>query len=116
MSYEVSNVNTISQDDYVCSNNEVESNFFIFEIKISTFDDTEYIYRKISYKNKGILLEVENNIKKIKISMCRINSIDNLIIIRKHFNNIITQPTILCKDDLIITLENDDSIIIKYNI
>ena len=103
MSYQLSNVNTI------CSNNEVESNFFIFEIKVSKFNDDIDIYRKISYKNEGILLDIDNNIKKIKITMCRINNINNLIIIRKYFDTIIVKPTILCCDNLVITLDNNDN-------
>ena len=110
MSYQLSNVNNT-----ICSNSEVESNFFIFEIKVSNFNDDTDIYRKISYKNEGILLDVDNNIKKIKITMCRINNINNLIIIRKHFDTIITKPTILCSDNLVITLDcNDNGISIRY--
>lgn len=109
MSYEITNVN-----NRICSNNEVESNFYIFEIRISTFDNSNEIYRKISYKNEGILLEVENNIRKIKITMCRINDINNLITIKKHFNDIITEPTIICKNNLVVTLDYDNLIKIKY--
>ena len=110
MSYQLSNFNNTT-----CSNNEVESNFFIFEIKVSNFNDDNDIYRKISYKNEGVLLDIDNNIKKIKITMCRINNINNLIIIRKHFDTIITKPTILCSDNLVITLDtNNDNISIRY--
>ena len=109
MSYEITNVS-----NKICTNSEIESNFYIFEINISTFDDCHDIYRKISYKNEGILLDVENNIKKIKITMCRINDINNLITIRKQFNTTLSQPTILCRDNLIITLECDNLITIKY--
>ena len=86
--------NIDSLNNQTCSNNELESNFYVFEIKISTPDDTE-IYRKISNNNEGLLLEIENNIKKIKITMCRINNINNIITIRKHFNYIIKEPILL---------------------
>jgi hypothetical protein len=102
MSYEITNAS-----NKICSNNEIESNFYIFEIRISTFDDCHDIYRKISYKNEGILLETDNNIKTLKITMCRINNINNLITIQKQFNSPLSKPTILYKENLIITLESE---------
>lgn len=112
MAYDTSIVN-----NRVCSNNELESNFYIFEIKIYTNDDLE-TFRKISYKNEGTLLELENNIKKIKITMCRINNLNNIITLRKRFTDIINNTIILYNDNLVITLINneDDNININYNI
>ena len=123
MAYDTSIVN-----NRVCSNNELESNFYIFEIKIYTNNDLDSlsshtsnlsqfgkIFRKISYKNEGTLLELENNIKKIKITMCRINNINNIITLRKNFTSIITKPIVLCRDNLVITLDNtDDNLSIRY--
>jgi hypothetical protein len=124
MAYDTSIVN-----NRICSNNELESNFYIFEIKIYTNNDLESLFmsnseqsskfvktfRKISYKNEGTLLELENNIKKIKITMCRINNINNIITLRKNFTSIITKPIVLCRDNLVITLDNtDDNLSIRY--
>jgi hypothetical protein len=127
MAYDTSIVN-----NRVCSNNELESNFYIFEIKIYTNNDLESLsaqttnlsqserldimtFRKISYKNEGTLLELENNIKKIKITMCRINNINNIITLRKNFTSIITKPIVLCRNNLVITLDNtNDNLSIRY--
>lgn len=114
MAYDMTIVN-----NRICSNTEVESNFYIFEIKIYTNNDSESLsmesFKKISYKNEGTLLELENNIKKIKITMCRINNINNIITIRKNFTQIITKPIVLCRDNLVITLDNtDDNLSIRY--
>ena len=109
MSYQLAKVRT------TCANNDVESNFFIFEINVSNFNNETDIYRKILYENEGILLDIGNNIQKIEITMCRINNINNLIIIHKYFDSFITKPTILCQDNLIISLDkNGNNILIKY--
>ena len=109
MSYQLAKVHT------TCSNNDVESNFFIFEINVSNFNNETDIYRKILYENEGILLDIGNNIQKIEITMCRINNINDLIIIHKYFDSFITKPTILCQDNLIISLyKNGNNILIKY--
>jgi len=111
MNYEITTNNNI------CSNNETESSFYVFEINIHTNNNIE-TYRKISYSNDGLLVESDNNIKKIKITMCRINNINNIITIRKHFNDIITKPIVLYRDNLIITICNNDmdNIVIRYQI
>ena len=109
MSYQLAKVRT------TCANNDVESNFFIFEINVSNFNNETDIYRKILYENEGILLDIGNNIQKIEITMCRINNINDLIIIHKYFDSFITKPTILCQDNLIISLDkNGNNILIKY--
>ena len=110
MSYQLYNINNT-----ICSNNEIESNFFIFEINVYNFNNENDIYRKISYKNEGILLDIDNNVNNIKITMCRINNINNLIIIHKYFDTFITKPIILCQDNLVIKLDTKDTnILIKY--
>jgi hypothetical protein len=124
----------------ICSNNEIESNFYIFEIKIYTNNDLQsqdiMTVRKISYKNEGILLDMSDlqskdndsfhkstqniffdpsDIKKIKITMCRINNINNIITIRKNFTSIIKKPVVLCRNNLVITLDNiDNNLSIRY--
>ena len=110
MNYESINSN-------ICSSNELESSFYVFEINIHSNNNVE-TFRKISYNNEGLLLESDNNINKIKITMCRINNINNIITIRKHFNNIITKPIVLYRDNLIITICNNemDNLIIKYQV
>jgi hypothetical protein len=89
----------------ICSNLEIESSFYVFEIKIY-MPDSIIVQRKISYSNEGILIQVENNIKKIKITMCRINNINNLIIIRKEFKTLINKPILLHRNNLVLTLDN----------
>ena len=54
-------------ENMICSNIENENNFYVFEIKIITSDNIN-IYRKISYNKEGLLLELKNNIRKIKIT------------------------------------------------
>ena len=112
MNYEIENTNSL-----ICSNIENENNFYVFEIKIITSDNIN-IYRKISYNKEGLLLELKNNIKKIKITMCRINNLNNIITLRKRFTDIINNTIILYNDNLVITLINneDDNININYNI
>ena len=113
MSYEQSD-NII--ENKICSNVEQDSYIYVFEI-IVTLPDNTINYKKITYNKEGILLELENNsIKKIKITMCKINNINNITTIRKHFNSIITKPIVFCNDNLVITLDKDDNdnIIIRY--
>jgi len=104
MNYEINN-NNINNNTMICSNNEVENNFYVFEIKIFSSDDMT-IHRKISYNKEGLLLELKNNIKKIKITMCKLNDINNIITIKKKFNNIIVDPLILCSNNLVISIDN----------
>ena len=112
----LSNYSNISSNK-ICSNVENDSYFYVFEIKISSISDNtlENTLRKISYNKDGDLLEVDNNIKKIKITMCKINNINKIVTIRKNFSSIITEPTIICRNNLIITLNNvDEKIKIQY--
>ncbi len=112
----LSNYSNISNNK-ICSNVENDSYFYVFEIKISSISDNtlENTFRKISYNKDGDLLEVDNNIKKIKITMCKINNINKIVTIRKNFSSIITEPTIICRNNLIITLNNvDGKIKIQY--
>ena len=110
-----------TSNNKICSNVENDSYFYVFEIKISSISDSisdsisEDIFRKISYNKEGELLEIDNNIKKIKITMCKINNINQIVTIRKNFSSIITEPTIICRNNLIITLNNiDGKIKIQY--
>ena len=115
MSYE-KQYNSITNKN--CSNVEQDSYFYVFEIVI-IMPDNMINYKKISYNKEGILLELENNnIKKIKITMCKINNINNITTIRKHFTSIITKPLVFCNDNLVITLDTNenDNISIRYMI
>jgi len=98
----------------ICSNVEQDSFFYVFEIIITTPDNT-HNYKKISYNNEGILLQIDNNIKKIKIKMCNINNINNIITIKKTLSRIITKPIVLHNNNLMITLDNsNDNLEIRY--
>ena len=69
------------------SNEEIQK-MYAFDIKI-TYSDNEIIKKKIITLDKiGEILECKNNIKKIKIIFCSINS-DNIesIILKKTFDN-----------------------------
>ena len=46
--------------------------------------------------------------------MCRINNINNIITIRKNFTSIITKPVVLCRDNLVITIDTTDYLSIRY--
>jgi hypothetical protein len=111
-SYQLSNTSKI------CSNIEIEENFYIFEICVSTPDNTKgTIYRKILSNKEGLLLELENNITKIKITMCTLNNINKIITIKKNFTTIITEPIILNHDNLIIKMDKSiNNVFINYMI
>ena len=100
----------------ICSNIENDSSFYVFEIKIYSNSDNniENTFKKISYNKEGILLNINNNnINKIK--MCNINNTNKIINIRKNFTSTINKPIILCRNNLIIKLNNiNDKIIIEY--
>lgn len=101
----------------ICSNIENDSSFYVFEIKIYSNSDNniENTFKKISYNKEGVLLNINNNITKIKIAMCNINNTNKIINIRKNFTSTINKPIILCRNNLIIKLDNiNDKIVIEY--
>ena len=107
----------IIDKNIIYTNIENENNLYVFEIKITTLNNT-HVYRKIAYNKEGVLLEFENNIKKIKIKLCKINNINDIIIIRKKiYHNSINDSIILNTDNLVIILSNvNDNIKINYMI
>jgi hypothetical protein len=111
MSYNYNIINT-------CSNFENQEDIYAFDIKIINFDD-EIVRKKIISLDKiGELLECENNIKKIKITFCLLNSnLSETIILKKHFINEINETIILFKKNIFIYLRNiNQRLIINYKI
>jgi hypothetical protein len=105
MSYELS-----------CSSSEQTNNIYVFEIKIIYFDDTCIKQRIISKNKCGELFTANNNIKKLKISLCILNYMQ-FIIFKKSFNNTISNNITLYKNNIFIILnEDEDNIKITYNI
>ncbi len=85
---------------------------YIFEMKI-TYNNETIKKRLVTDLNNGELLQVKNDIKKIKISLCILNSnkllnklSNNTIIIIKNNNN-----NRYINNNLIITLNNNNDII-----
>ncbi len=105
--------------EYTYSTKENENNIYVFEMKITYNDNTIIKKRLISDLTCGKLLEVKNDIKKLKISLCIVNNdkLPEYIIIKKHLNNNIDDYLKYLNENLLITLINQDSIIsINYNI
>jgi hypothetical protein len=90
-----------------CSNFENQEDIYAFDIKIINFND-EIVRKKIISLDKiGELLECENNIKKIKITFCLLNSnLSETVIFKKHFINEINETIILFKKNVFIYLRN----------
>ena len=101
-----------------CSNFENQEDIYAFDIKIINFNDEIERKKIISLDKIGELLECENNIKKIKITFCLLNSnLSETIILKKHFINEINETIILFKKNIFIYLRNiDDNISINYKI
>jgi hypothetical protein len=101
------------------SNLENQNDVYVFDIKIINFDEEVIKKKLISVDKIGDLLEYKNNIKKIKINFCILNSnnIDS-IIIKKNFLNEIIEPIILYKKNIIIYIRNiyNNNICINYQI
>ena len=100
-----------------CSTQE-EQIVYVFDIKI--IDNNDNIIKKkfISIDKIGNILECDNNIKKIKITCCIINS-DNInsIILKKSFNQEINDTVILFKKKIIIYIsKNIDNLSINFQI
>jgi hypothetical protein len=108
MSY---NINT-------CSNFENQEDIYAFDIKIIYFDDSIVRKKIISLDKIGELLECENNIKKIKITFCLLNSnLSETLVFKKNFINEINETIILFKKYIFIYLQNiKNNITINYKI
>ncbi len=104
--------------EYCYSTGQNKNNIYIFEMKITYNDDSIIKKRLISDLNCGELIQVKNYIKKIKISLCLLNSnkiLEN-IVIKKNINNTIDYLQYL-NNNLLLILKNDNNIVsINYNI
>ncbi len=101
MSY--TTINTIN----TISNFENQDVIYAFEIKILTFDDEIIKKNMVSLEKIGELLECKNNIKKIKITVCSLNStISEILTLKKTFNNQINDTVVLYKKNIIVYLRN----------
>jgi hypothetical protein len=111
MSYNInSNINSYS-------NQEIQL-IYAFDIKIIDNDNTIIKKKLITLDKMGNILECKNNIKKIKITFCSINS-DNIdtIVLKKTFNEEINATVVLYKKNIVIYIsKNTDNISINFQI
>jgi hypothetical protein len=99
-----------------CSNIEIQNDIFVFEIKITTNDNDYIKHRFISTDKSGKLLSTINNIKKIKVSLCLLNTM-KIINFKKNIKNGINDTIIIYKENIVIFLSNNDNNIdINYKI
>ncbi len=107
--------------EYCYSTGQDKNNIYIFELKI-TYNDYSIIKKRlISDLNSGELIQVKNNIKKIKISVCflnKTNGSNKILVIKKNINYEDYIKKFLYKNEnLLITLNDENDIIfINYNI
>lgn len=104
-----------------CSDFENQNDIYAFNIKIINNDEQIIKKNLVSLDKIGELLECKNNIKKIKITFCLLNSNFNsieTIILKKTINQEINEPVILLKKNIIIYINtiNDNNISINYQI
>ena len=107
--------------EYCYSTGQKKNNIYIFELKITYNDDSIIKKRLISDLNSGELIQVKNNIKKIKISLCFLNKTDcsnKILVIKKHINyEDYVKECLYKNENLLITLnDKNDIIFINYNI
>ena len=112
MSYQYS-INNYSKEEI--------QKIYIFDVKIIDNDNNIIKKKVITSDNIGEILECKNNIKKIKITFCLLNSNFNsieTIILKKTINQEINEPVILLKKNIIIYINtiNDNNISINYQI
>ena len=99
-----------------CSNFENQEDIYAFDIKIINFDDEIIKKKLISLDKIGELLECENNIKKIKITFCLLNSnLSETIIFKRNFINEINETIILFKKNIFIYLRNINQKLLTSN-
>jgi hypothetical protein len=103
--------------NYHNSNNEIQL-IYAFDIKIIN-NNNETIKKRIITSDKiGEILECENNIRKIKITFCSINS-DNIItvVLKKTFDEKINDNIVLFKKNVVIYIsKNIDNLSINFQI
>lgn len=101
---------------------ENQDTIYAFDIKIINFDNEVIKKNIVSLEKIGELLECKNNIKKIKIVFCSLNSkVSETLVIKKNFNNEIDNNIVLYKKNIIIYLRNitfgfNNKICINYHI
>ena len=78
-----------------CTDIEEKNEVYVFEV-ILTYDDSVIIKRIISMNKMGELFSAKNSIKKIKITLCILNSMET-IVLKKQFNKDITDLIVLHK-------------------
>ncbi len=102
----------------LCSNFENQDNIYAFGIKIINFDDETIKKNLISLDKTGELLEYKNNIKKIKVTFCLLNSSQTeTIVLKRNFIEEISDTVVLFKKNIIIYLHyRNDNININYQI
>jgi len=76
---------------YSLKHNEQDTQLYIFEIVLKTFDDNNIVIRKIKKNNQGKLFTSEesikyNNIDKIQVSVLDSNNLKNEIVARLTLN------------------------------
>ncbi len=92
---------------YNTSNFENQNIIYAFDVKIINFDDEIIKKNIVSLEKIGELLECKNNIKKIKITFCSLNStISETLVLKKTFNDEIDDTIVLYKKNIIIYLRN----------
>ncbi len=99
------------------SEQENQNNIYVFEIKIVNFDDNIIKKKLVSLDKHGELLECKNNIKKIKIVFCYLNSME-IITLKKTFTDEINETIALYKNNIVIYFNKScmDNININYQI
>lgn len=107
MSYELTK--NYSQNDY-------QPCIYIFEVKITNTENETIVKRLSTTCKEGNIMSIKNNIKSIKITVICMDNLKTTII-RKTFHKNITDPAILLyKNNIIIIMNIDDNIDIKYQI
>ena len=102
--------------DYTYTQSDNTPVNYIFEIKITNIENENTIYRLATNIQSGDLIKVDNNIKKIIITLINLENM-KVIKIKKTFNELIYNNLVLYKQNYIITLMNiDDMVIIKYQL
>lgn len=102
--------------DYTYTQNDNTPVNYIFEIKITNTENENTIYRLATNTHSGDLIKVDNNIKKIIVTLINLETM-KVLTIKKTFNELICNSLVLYKQNHIITLINvDDIITIKYQL
>jgi hypothetical protein len=106
---------------YSYSTGENKNTIYVFETKITYNDNTIVKKQLITDLNCGELITVKNDIKKLKISLCLLNTnkISETITIKKNINDSLENSKLsFLNDKLLITLiiSGYTLVSINYNI